>query len=239
MLYVANWKMNKSFAEALEFAKHYRDDLHFLSVQNKCQLVLCPSFPALYPLSLELKHTMISIGAQTCSAYPHGAYTGQVSAKSINEAGATYCIVGHSETRKYSSQPPEEIGAQVARLIEQNIHPIICIGEIERDDTEILMNQLNAIFPALQTIENPFSIAYEPAWAIGGGKAASPEHINKAFSWIKKEVQKELPSKKWQLLYGGSVDEQNVAKLKKIAGLDGFLIGSASLDFQKLQKIVL
>jgi len=250
-LYIANWKMNSSFEQSLAFCTHNKTALLQLSMRPDTKLVLCPSFPALYSISQLFTNSSLSIGAQNCSEHMQGAYTGQVDALSLAQVGCTYCIIGHSESRAYCGETNEQIGKKITCLREQNIIPIICIGETKIDYEQgktfaLLEQQLRPIVEALtrKTLtsevhtNNYYLIAYEPIWAIGTGNTPSVEYLTKVFSWIREYCVQHLPAKPIQLLYGGSVDENDAATLKKISGIDGFLIGSASLDFQKLQKIV-
>ncbi len=124
-LYVANWKMAKEFNKALEFVKDNKDELTELAQTNN--LVICPSYVSLYPIIQELQNTNISIGAQDCSAFATGAYTGQVSAASLKEVGCSYCIIGHSEGRQYNHETNEEITQKLELLLKNNLQPIICI----------------------------------------------------------------------------------------------------------------
>ncbi len=242
-LFVANWKMNKSFSQAVEFTKHNLEPLTELAAKPGCTIVLCPSFPSLFTLADICAPTMINIGAQNCSAYEKGSFTGQVSAQSLKDVGCCYCIVGHSEQRQYCGETNEEVAQKVGRLFEQNIEPIICIGEskeqYEKNKVfEILTAQLNPIFTIIAEYEKPFTIAYEPIWAIGTGIIPQKEYLQDVYTWLSNQVQNNVSHKNWNLLYGGSVDESNVSELKSIKGVGGFLIGGASLDFQKFQKIV-
>lgn len=235
MLYVANWKMNKSFSAAMSFAQKYKNELSQLS-NEKNSIVVCPSYPALFPLAQLFSDTTISVGAQNCSAHEAGAYTGQVSAQSLKQAGCTYCIIGHSEQRAYCHLTDQEISEKLKLLLANNIIPIICIGESEqtykeKKTFEVLSTQLELLLPQLGTSASV--IAYEPVWAIGTGIVPENSYLKTIFSWLK---QKKIAH--CQLLYGGSVNEKNRDQLLQIEAIEGFLIGGASLDFQKLQKIV-
>lgn len=244
-LYVANWKMNSSFEQSLNFCTRNKDTLLQLSTLPNTTLVLCPSFPALHATAQLFANSPLAIGAQNCSEYPHGAYTGQVDALSLVQVGCTYCIIGHRESRTHCGETNEQVGEKVTCLLEQNISPIICIGETKTDRQQgktyaLLEDQLRPICKALtrESLNTKCFIAYEPVWAIGTGIPPSAEYLTKIFSWLHEYCAKNIPNTSIQLLYGGSVDENDAAQLKTIPGIDGFLIGSASLDVEKLQKII-
>jgi len=246
-LYIANWKMNSSFEQSLTFCTNNKAALLQLSMHPNTKLVLCPSFPALHSMAQLFTNSSLSIGAQNCSEHTQGAYTGQVDALSLAQVGCTYCIIGHNESRA-CGETNEHIGEKITRLREQNITPILCVGETKTDYEQgstyaLLEQQLLPMHEAfsrkvLTHTNDVCVIAYEPAWAIGTGITPPIEYVTKVFSWLREYCAKHLPEMTMRLLYGGSVDENDAAELKKISGIDGFLIGSASLDFQKLQKIV-
>ncbi len=244
-LFVGNWKMNMHFKKAINFVKYNIDELTSLGSNKNKSIILCPSFVALPGLIDLLQKTNISIGAQNCSQHNKGAYTGEVSAQSLAELGCQYCIVGHSEQRKYFTETNEMVAQKVAQLCEHNIQPIICIGETKEEFEskqvyEILAKQLTPVLKALKTFKTlSIIIAYEPVWSIGTGIIPEYYYLEQVFSWLTKHIKKQLPDAKLQLLYGGSVNEHNITDLKQILHINGFLIGGASTDFQKLKKIVL
>jgi len=239
-LFVANWKMNKSFAQESSFCTTHLEGLRKLSSEPHIELVICPSFPSLFSLSEILQDTMVGIGAQQCSPHEHGAYTGQVSAQSLQESGCTYCIVGHSEQRARGI-PNQEIADQATRLFEHSIAPIICIGETEDEYKRnevfaVLEKQLEPILPLLKQL--PYAIAYEPVWAIGTGLVPSHDYLKSVYSWLDTHIKKTDSDASYHLLYGGSVDEKTIKDISSIGQIGGYLIGGASLDFKKLEKIV-
>ncbi len=247
-LYLANWKMYLSHDEAVEFAAKHCDELVALSENDDTQIVICPSFVALYPIIKLFEGTKVRIGAQDSSDHNKGPFTGQTSAQSLHQVGCHFGIVGHSERRSFAHETDEEVAKKVIHLIDFDVSPVICIGETEQQNKdgktqEVLETQLKPVLTALCTlphIAENFSIciAYEPIWSIGTGKVATPEHLETIFSWLKKHIRDASETLSIQLLYGGSVNESNISDLKSIPSVDGFLIGSASTRFQELKKIV-
>jgi len=242
-IFVANWKMNSSLTHAIDYCTNHTSELQDLSDTN--DIVICPSFIAIQSVQKALHNTSIAIGAQTCSPYTMGPYTGQVSAMELKEAGCTYCIVGHSEQREYCHQTNEDIALQVDQLLANNITPIICIGESSIDyfnhaTYEVLSDQLMPIISVLQQIQSTLQIyvAYEPTWAIGQTKIPEPSYLEKIFAWLKQDLQTHLPENTCIFLYGGSVNEHSIKILTQIRSIQGFLIGSASTDFNHFKKII-
>lgn len=247
-IFVANWKMNLTFNQSLEFATANFDEFVGLSAQNNHKIVLCPSFESLYPIIQMFKKTEISIGAQDCSAHTNGTFTGQVSTRSLQEIGCTYCIVGHSESRSDFSMTNEKVSQKFIHLLDYDVTPILCVGETKQEfdkknTLKTLESQLEPVFKILssKTIVHSYLtpiIAYEPTWSVGTGKVADIDHLETVFSWIAEKLHQKSPNLNWKLLYGGSVTPENINRLKKIYPINGFLIGSSSLDFQKFEKIV-
>ena len=244
MLYIANWKMNLSFNEAISFCKNHYNDLITLSQDVNKKIILCPSFVEITQICNIFKDSAIEIGAQNCSHKNAGAYTGQILAKSLHEAGCTYCIVGHSERRIHCFESNELIIQKTIQALKAQITPIVCIGETEkqyisRHTKDILKKQLKGVIEAAGDFKGTYiHIAYEPVWAIGTGKTPTKEYIQDVFSFILEITKKYNKKEKIKLLYGGSVNDKNILRLKSIDGLEGFLIGSTSLDFKKFEKIV-
>ncbi len=243
-LFVANWKMNLPFNEAIDFCQQHATALAELCLTKECELVLCPSFEALHTVATILQKTQIAVGAQDVSRHATGAYTGEVSATSLAQAGCSYCIIGHSERRHYYQERTIDIEHKLKECIKNGITPIICIGETEQERNEgntldILNEQL---IPLLQTIAQqdnamPYVVAYEPVWAIGTGVVPTPEALNEVFKWLHTTCNTETGSS-FRLLYGGGVDEKSAHGLRHISHLNGFLIGGASTSFERLKKVV-
>lgn len=241
-LFVANWKMNKSFSESRDFCVSHKSDLKKISTHASIEIVLCPSFPALDSVRKLLSDTAIHLGSQTCSPHPNGAYTGQVSAQSLKEVGCNYCIVGHSEQRAFAGVTDEDVAHAAKNLCEQKIEPIICIGEnkeqFEKKETlRFLEQQLDPVIAALKTTTQQITIAYEPIWAIGSGETADADYLTKIVKHVS-TILSQTHAGPWRIIYGGSVSVETIRSFADIPSLAGFLIGGASLDFQKFEKIV-
>ena len=247
LLFVANWKMQLSFDESLQFCEDHEEELAALDASCAHRLVLCPSFPALYPIATILRVTSIALGAQQCSSYRQGAYTGEVSAQTLAQVGCSYCIVGHSERRRYFYETSKDIAEKVVQLSTAGINPIICIGE-ERGQYEskktfsVLDKQLAPIINHLQTLEimpAHIYIAYEPVWAIGTGNIPTTSYLDEIFNYLAEYCFMNLPDVTHSsFLYGGSVNEETIVPLSTLDWLNGFLIGGASLDFQKFKNMI-
>ena len=240
-IFIANWKMQKTFNDSLKFITDHRQELSELSSKTNSLLILCPSFLALPYFSTTLKNSALLFGAQNCSAYDKGPYTGQIDAASLAQLSCHYCIVGHSEQRHYFHETNYGIAQKVTQLVSHNITPIVCIGETKEEYTykKTLRTLYEQLMPVLETKNiNKICIAYEPVWAIGTGKNATRECIEDIVQLLAEWIKPYNFFKNSTLMYGGSVDENNIESIATIEQLGGVLIGSASLDFKKLKNIV-
>ncbi len=219
-MYVANWKMNMTTQAALTWCNRAQE-----LGDAQAEIVICPSFLALYPVAQVIKKSGVSVGAQTCSSHTNGSYTGQVSATDLQQVGCRYVIVGHSEERA-TGATDAEIAQKIERVLEADMKPIVCIGEPwdihQQHTTPEYLEQQILLFKHLSS---EIIIAYEPLWAIGTRKLPTVQNLTEIIAWLKNE----LPNS--PLLYGGSVNKETVSDLKKVQGINGFLIGDASLDF--------
>ena len=222
---------NKSNLEKEEFNK-YMNDLS--EIKTNHTLILCPTYlniPA-------YKESDVLLGAQNTSSKENGAYTGEISATQLKSYGVKYTIVGHSERRKYQKESVEEITQKTKLLLDNDIIPILCVGETleekQNNETESVINSqlLGTISNLTEEEKNKLIIAYEPVWSIGTGIIPTNEEIIKVINYIKEE----LPNSK--LLYGGSVNEENVDTLKQIEIIDGYLLGGLSLKVDKLKELL-
>lgn len=242
---VANWKMQFTVNEAATFAQSHFVQLDQLAQENRCSIVICPSFEALYPIKPFLKGlSKLSLGAQNCSLFARGAFTSQVSMLSLAELGCTFCIIGHQEVRELHRDTDHDVANKAALACRLGVSPIICIGETletfnNGTSRSYLEKQLTTILKFLVECARKtpaFLLAYEPIWAIGSGKTPEPSYLADVLAWIKEMLASRGLS--CPLLYGGSISESTIGPLSALADLDGFLIGSASVDFQKFKNIV-
>ena len=243
-LYVANWKMNLSFNQSINFCTNNKNALQQLT--QAADIIVCPSFDALKSIADIFNNTSIKVGAQNCSEHAHGAYTGEVSVLSLAEIGVTHCIIGHSERRLYYHETTANIIQKIYLLYAANIVPIICIGEshhdfLDKKTSTVLAQQLEPILSAVveqQHHNKHIIVAYEPVWSIGTGIIPEQKPLETIFAWLTQFIHQRLPKHTIQLLYGGSVDQDNIIQLKKIPNINGFLIGSASTNFEQFKKII-
>ena len=238
---IANWKM---YIHSNEI-KHFIDTFNNQVFNSNTEVVLCPNFiDLMLASSLISNNSNIKLGSQDVSCFIHGAYTGDVSLNMIESINCEYAIIGHSERRLYHNETNSKINKKLRILNNSSITPIICIGETfeekKLDKTfDIIKLQLNEIFNEVEILKDKnYLIAYEPRWAIGTGVAADVKTIYSVYSYIKNII--ETINKKYRnlyLLYGGSVNEKNASEILMVENIDGFLIGSASINPDQFYKI--
>lgn len=243
VLIVGNWKMNLNTSEAslLVHRLHERIKLH-----NDVEVVLAPPMLTLQPLSVQIDRRKFRLAAQNAYFRDEGAFTGEVSFAMLRDL-VHYCIIGHSERRHIFGENLDMIRDKVATAVRHEITPILCVGETkaERDDGEtkqVLHDQLMSGLANLTAGEVATAvIAYEPVWAIGSGEIASPDKVEMAVAYIRsyvKDVFSARAAKKVRILYGGSVTPDIVGGYLTIPGVDGFLVGGASLNYESFSGIV-
>ncbi len=226
MIVVANYKMNLNLKDYKIVLKHLNNN----QVEDT-KLILCPPF--VYVPFFAKNKTWYALGCQDVSANGKGKCTGQISASMLKDFAVTHCIVGHSDRRAFETN--EDIANKVKQLVDNEIIPIICVGENKKDEADaLIIEQLRTILSKINA-KAEFYIAYEPVWAIGLGETATASYINKKVAIIKKEI-KRLGFNN-PILYGGSVDEENCINLKKCK-VDGFLVGGLSLRTDKLISLL-
>lgn len=244
-LIVANWKMNPL---NLEEAKKIFNPARTIAKNLKnTNILICPPFPYLFPLSKLNSPKNLFLGAQNISSEEKGAFTGEVSASQIKDLGVSFCIIGHSERRKMG-ETNEIIKKKLEMALYNNLTPILCIGEKTRDKDgsylSFLKSQLKECLTGLQKKDLlGFFIAYEPIWAIGKSykESMNPTDIHETSLFIKKsfgELFGRDMSLNLKILYGGSVEPENASLIAEYGDIDGFLVGHASLVPEKFKKIL-
>lgn len=242
-LVIANWKMNLNMQESSIF-------LHKLSekvrTHRNLETILAPSTFTLQSLSLQVNHRQFKLAAQNFYWRDHGAFTGEVAISQLRGI-VQYALVGHSERRHIFHETDKDVRAKVAAAIRNNIRPILCIGENadERNygETDLVISDQLAGGLANVSSEDveKVVIAYEPVWAIGTGVNANPEDVRKAVRTIRNQIKQLYGAKtaeNIQIVYGGSIQPEFASDYAKIKGIDGLLIGGASLNAEKFSQIV-
>ncbi len=222
--------MNLTKDEILSYIKEISE------IKSSNKLIFCPSYP--YLSFFDGKNYFV--GSQNVSDQKMGAYTGEVSASQLRSLGIQYAIIGHSERRNILNESFELIHKKVKICLENNIIPILCIGEKKEEinqKEEILTAELKSAFDDIGDDRKNIVIAYEPIWSIGTGLVPTKEEIEETLSWIKKYI-KDNYQVDCKTLYGGSVNEENISNLKEIQSIDGYLIGGASLKLNKLKQMI-
>jgi triosephosphate isomerase len=242
--YIAgNWKMHKTTAEAREYVQRL---LSRLPMGNGVELSLCVPFTALSATVDALGGSDVKVLAQNMHQEREGAYTGEVSAPMISELGVNGVLLGHSERRQYFNETDRALQEKVPAALEAGLQPMLCVGETEEEheagDTQRKLR--HQVQEALEKVPagrlHEVVIAYEPIWAIGTGKVATPEHAQEAIGFIRALVgdRSRDAAARVRVLYGGSVKPENAAELLGQADIDGALVGGASLDPDGLVEIV-
>lgn len=239
---VGNWKMNKTIAETQQFIEKL-----LMSLKDVSGIFLAVPFTALAKATEISKGTDLVIGAQNINEHPSGAYTGEISASMVKEAGAKFVLVGHSERRQFFHEGHQVIHEKIKQALNENMFPMLCVGESFEDHQAGRSKDLieEQIVKALKGLtESRFEkviLAYEPIWAIGTGLVASVETISAMNTFCRDVVAKlfgQKASRQLRILYGGSVTADNSAELFLNDNIDGVLVGSASLTVDSFSKIV-
>ena len=235
---VANWKMNFNTLDAIKFI----DDLIKNNLQNsKTKIILCPSFVSLKEVREKILDHMIELGAQNIHHSDKGAFTGEISANMLKEIECEWVILGHSERRQYFNEEDIILNDKLNIAIKSGLKPILCIGENrdQRNNNEtfvILKRQLDMALNKINVVDKEILIAYEPVWAIGAGTPATVATIKETVDWVKEYLLQKL-SINMPILYGGSVSKTNCAEIVQLDNVDGFLIGTSSLDVSEFYNI--
>ncbi len=239
-----NWKMYKTVAETVKYVKEFRSLVRDVT---GVEIVLAPPFTALHAAAEAARASNIAIAAQDCFWEREGAYTGEVSAVMVREAGAEHVIVGHSERRTHFGETDATVNRKVAAAFAAGLTPIACLGETldqrERNETfDVLDRQIKQGLDGLASEQvGLLVIAYEPVWAIGTGRNATPAQAAEAHAHIRKRLRQWFGPEAAELchvLYGGSVKPDNIGELIALPDVDGALVGGASLDLRAFFEIV-
>ncbi len=231
-LLIANWKMNKKMSEVVDFFYDFKN-----GYSKKREAWVAPQAIHVQKCS-ELGYSKdIKTGAQNCSEHVDGAFTGELSPRSFKDIGGDFVIIGHSERRQYFKESSSDCNRKMKTLLREGLVAVYCVGETlqQREDKETLTIISDQLARGLEDLSEASSsnliIAYEPVWAIGTGKTASPKEAQEVHAFIRQEMKKRFPDfgDKCRILYGGSVKPDNVEELLAQKDIDGGLVGGASL----------
>ncbi len=241
-----NWKMNTSVQEGIELAKAINQFVSTYYTENK-RIILAVPFTHIYPITQIVDYKKISVAAQNCAKWEKGAFTGEISSEMIRSTGAHYVIIGHSERRQYFNESNNDLKTKVELCLKNSLRPIFCIGEKleEREQYkhfEVVANQLKESLFHLDAEDfSKIVIAYEPVWAIGTGKNATPEQAQEMHAFIRKLISESYSvsiAQNITILYGGSCNANNSKDLFSQPDIDGGLIGGASLKANEFIEII-
>ena len=244
VLVAGNWKMHKTVGEALRFVEGL---IREFPQSPSVEVAVMPPFTALYPVAQVLEGSFVALGAQNVYWEQEGAYTGEISPQMLKDVGCTYAVVGHSERRHIFGEPDQWIAKKAVALQKVGVVPVICVGERIEDREagkakEVVASQLSGSTKGV-TWENDCLpvIAYEPVWAIGTGRTATPEIAQEMHSFIRGWMEESLGvevAQKARILYGGSVKPENARGLLAQRDIDGALVGGASLKVHSFADII-
>lgn len=244
-LVIGNWKMNQDFGQAEDLATAIQEAIEDINL--KTEVALCPPFPYLELVTDLADESNFYAGAQNCSQFANGAYTGEISASMLASIGVNFCIVGHSERRKYFNETNDIVAQKVDRLIDEELIPVVCCGEqLEERKAgkhfEVVENQIKeSLFHLPKERFEHVVIAYEPVWAIGTGETATPAQAEEMHKFIRSLVEKKYGTEiayNTYIIYGGSCNAKNAMDLFTQEDVDGGLIGGASLKATEFVKII-
>ncbi len=239
-----NWKMFKTVAETVVYLNEFKILTQYT---EGCEIVIAPPFPALAAAVDAVQGSSIRIAAQNLHWEKEGAFTGEVSAPMLRAAGCSDVIIGHSERRQYFGETDETVNRRVRSALEGGLRPIVCVGETltereARQTTEVLLRQIDRALASLTPDSaSPIIVAYEPVWAIGTGRTATPEIAEEAHQTLRDRVRKNLgaeTAERLRILYGGSVKPANIQGLMACPNIDGGLVGGASLEPALMAAII-
>lgn len=239
-----NWKMNETIDQSLDLATKLKSEV---AKVVDVDIVVCPPYTSLFAVGKAVRGTNIFLGAQDIYWEEKGAYTGEISPGMLIDVGCRYVIIGHSERRQFFAETNQSVNKKVKTALKFGLTPIMCVGERleerERGVTEgVVREHITRGLEGLSREEAlKITIAYEPVWAIGTGKTATPDQAQEVHSFIRKilrELYDEVAASKIRIQYGGSVKPDNIADLMREEDIDGALVGGASLDARSFAQII-
>ncbi|QAT16961.1 triose-phosphate isomerase [Candidatus Velamenicoccus archaeovorus] len=244
IIIAGNWKMNKTTVEAIELANGLKRDLYDIDAIG---IIVCPPFTAIDEVAEVVYQTNIGLGAQNMHWEDAGAFTGEVSAPMLKELGCGYVILGHSERRQYFHETNETVNKKLKSALKHGLTPIVCVGEsLEEREAgrtfDVIRDHVTNSLKGLDKEEiKKVIIAYEPVWAIGTGKTATPDQAQEVHRFIRDLLEKAYTREiadEITIQYGGSVKPGNIKELISQKDIDGALVGGASLDVKSFAEIV-
>ncbi|MDR1497956.1 MAG: triose-phosphate isomerase [Puniceicoccales bacterium] len=244
IIIAGNWKMNKTSAEGADLA---RSIVQVIGNQTEITVILCPPFTALQAVGGIVSNSSVRLGAQNMSDKPAGAYTGEVSSAMLRDIHVTHVILGHSERRALYGETDAIVNKKTLAALENNLKPILCVGETlaERESNstfDVIRTQIRGALDSVSPLQfDEVIIAYEPVWAIGTGKTATPAIAQEVHAFIRSELSAlygDTLSQKTRILYGGSMKPDNAAALLAQPDIDGGLIGGAALNAKDFIALV-
>ncbi|OQX53633.1 MAG: triose-phosphate isomerase [Candidatus Omnitrophica bacterium 4484_213] len=244
LIIAGNWKMHKTTLEAINLVNALKRELY--NIEN-VDIVVCPPFTVLNEVSEVIQDSNIALGGQDVFWEEEGAFTGEVSARMLKDVGCKYVVIGHSERRKYFGETDEIVGKKIRAALKEELIPFVCIGESlkQREGGEtfdIVKGQIRQGFKNLGEEEFlKLIIAYEPIWAIGTGRTATPGEAEEVQGFIRRqisEIYSEETANLIRIQYGGSVKPNNIEELIRQKDIDGALVGGASLEVDSFVEIV-
>lgn len=238
-----NWKMHKNISETTQFIKELAPRVR----ESSARILLAVPYTAIFSAAHEACKTNIEIGSQNLSDSEEGAFTGEISARMLKEAGAQFVIIGHSERRRFFHETNELVNKKIRRALHNHLLPTVCIGEtLEQREAgktnQVLQSQIEESLKGLMPQEvMKLILAYEPVWAIGTGKNASPEMAQEVHAFCREVLTRrwgQETAEKIVIQYGGSVKADNARTLLDQQDIDGLLVGGASLEIESFSKII-
>ena len=247
LIVAGNWKMNTGIEEGIKLASELNTYLSSKNLPSNKRIIISPPYTHLYPISKIINPSLVTLSAQNCACTENGAYTGEISAQMLKELGVKIVIIGHSERRQYFNENSEILLKKIKLALKYDLEIIFCVGESLKDREnktyfDVIETQIKETLFNLDENEiKKIIIAYEPVWAIGTGKTATPDEAQEMHEFIRKLIKNkfgEKISEEISILYGGSCKPGNAKEIFGKKDVDGGLIGGASLKSQDFEKII-